>query len=291
MRRQGLDVPRLLLGVSSLALPVRATRDRQLEVSARFKESESLAVALVKAVAAGAEAVVAPPTHEIRAALDELPKDLPILARVPHLVPTDDLRYEPALLFDPGEDGDLDGRGSKRAGTVVKDFLPVGVAGSLAGRVLPRVEREAAVFKATSVRGVVISAAVTDLAVAANQPRIIERVMKFARPRHWMVGFETRNLGHMLARLTTWGMAPDFVMGAMNPRGVGMMPDPDTVLEAVGRAGVKVIATELRAGGMISLEDGVAWARRHGSWGVCPELVDMDDVPKELKGLAPLVAA
>jgi hypothetical protein len=77
----------------------------------------------------------------------------------------------------------------------------------------------------------------------------------------------------------------------MNPRGVGMMPDPDTVLEAVGRAGVKVIATELRAGGMISLEDGVAWARRHGSWGVCPELVDMDDVPKELKGLAPLVAA
>ena len=26
--------------------------------------------------------------------------------------------------------------------------------------------------------------------------------------------------------------------------------------------------------------------RRHGAWGVCPELVDMDDVPKELKGLA-----
>jgi hypothetical protein len=280
-----------MLGVTSLALPVRATRDRQLEVSARFKESESLAVALVKAVAAGAEAVLAPPTHDIRAALDELPKDLPILARVPHLLPADDLRAEPALLFDPGDDDDPSGRGGKPAGAAVKDLLPVGVAGSLAGRVLPRVERESALFTPASLRGVVISAAATDLAVAGNQPRFFERIMKFARPRHWMAGFETRNLGHLLARLTSWGVRPDFVIGAMNPRGVGMFPDAGTVLTAIEQGGVRVIASELRAGGLVALEEGAAWARSHGAWGVCAELVDMDDVPRELKTLAPQAAA
>jgi hypothetical protein len=287
VKRPALDVPRLLLGVTSLALPVRATRDRQLEVSGRFKESESLAVALVKGVAAGAEAVLAPPTHDIRAALDELPKDLPILARVPHLLPADDLRYEPALLFDPGEDDDPSGRGGKPAGAAAKDLLPVGLGGSLSGRVLPRMEREAALFKPASLRGIVVSAAATDLAVAGNQARFFERIMKFARPRHWMAGFETRNLGHLLARLTSWGVKPDFVIGPMNPRGVGMMPDPDTVLTAIEQGGVRVIANELRAGGMVSLEEGAAWARHHGAWGVCPDLVDMDDVPRELKALAP----
>ena len=291
MKRPALDVPRLMLGVTSLALPVRATRDRQLEVSGRFKESESLAVALVKGVAAGAEAVLAPPTNDIRAALDELPKELPILARVPHLLPADDLRHEPALLFDPGDDDDPSGRGGKSAGAAVKDLLPVGVAGSLAGRVLPRIEREAALFTPASLRGIVISATATDLAVAGDQPRFFERILKLARPRRWMVGFETRNLGHFLARLATWSVRPDFVVGAMNPRGVGMFPDSDTVVTAIERGGVKVIASELRAGGIVTLEEGAAWARRHGAWGVCPELVDMDDVPRELKLLAPQAVA
>ena len=52
------EVPRLLLGVSSLDQPVRTTRDRQLEVASRFKEPESLAVALVKGVSAGAQGVI-----------------------------------------------------------------------------------------------------------------------------------------------------------------------------------------------------------------------------------------
>lgn len=286
MKRPGPDIPRLILGVTSLALPARATRDRQLEVSGRFKESESLAVALVKGVAAGAEAVLAPPTKDIREALDELSKDLPILARVPHLVPTDDLHYEPPLLYDPGDDDDPSGRGPRRTGNAMS-LLPV----NLAGRVLPRIEREVTTFKPASMRGLVISSTVTDLALAANQPRFLERMMKFARPKHWMVGFETRNLGHMLARLTAWGVVPDFVLGAMNPRGVGMMPDAETVLEAIQRSGVRVIANELRGGGMVALDEGAAWARRHGAWGVCAELVDMDDVPRELKVLVPHAAA
>jgi hypothetical protein len=290
VKRPAPDVPRLLLGVTSLALPVRATRDRQLEVSGRFRESEALAVALVKGVAAGAEAVLAPPTPAIRAALDELPKELPILVRVPHLLPADDLRYEPALLFDPGDEDDPAAPGSKHPGAAAKDLLPVGLGGSLAGRVLPRIEREAALFTPASLRGIVVSAAATDLAVAGNQPRFFERIMKFARPRHWMTGFETRNLGHLLARLTSWGVKPDFVIGPLNPRGVGMMPDRDTVLTAIEQGGMRVIANELRAGGMVALEEGAAWARQHGAWGVCAELVDMDDVPRELKGLAPQAA-
>ncbi len=291
MKRTVPEVPRLMLGVASLALPVRATRDRQLEVASRFKESESLAVALVKGVAAGAEAVLAPPTLDVRKALDELAKALPILARVPHLLPADDLRWEPALLHDPGDDNNPSSWDAKRAGAAARSLLPMGLAGDLASRVLPRLEREALLFRAKSLRGIVVSSVVTDLALAANQPRFIERLVRFAHQRHWLVGVETRNLGHLLARLAEWGVAPDLIMGPVNPRGVGMMPDAHSVLTALASSPVKVIATELRAGGMVTLEEGAAWARRHGAWGVCAELVDMDDVPKELKVLGVRPAA
>ena len=283
MKKPPLEVPRLLLGVTSLALPVRATRDRQLEVAARFEESESLAVALVKGVAAGAEMVLAPPTQDVHEALAELPKPLPILARVPHLWPSDDLLWEPALFHDLGDE---DGKsGAKRAGNVAMNLLPASLASDLASRVLPRMEREATQFKAKALRGIVVSSVATDLALAANQPRFIERVVKFARGKRWLVGFETKNLGHLIDRLKKWEVAPDFVLGPVNPRGVGMMPDAATVLRLLHASPVKVIATELRAGGMIALHEGADWARHHGAWGLCAELVDMDDVPKELKSL------
>jgi hypothetical protein len=171
------------------------------------------------------------------------------------------------------------------------NLLPVSIAGDLASRLLPRLEREAGIFSTGALRGIVISAAATDLALAGDQGRFVERLVKFAHPKKWLIGLETRNLGHLLARLQRWGVAPDFVMGAMNPRGVGMMPDSGSVLAAVQDAGVKVIANELRAGGIVALDEGGAWARRHGAWGVCAELVDMDDVPKELRGLVHRPAA
>ncbi len=283
------EVPRLLLGVSSLGLPVRATRDRQLEVAHRFKESESLAVALVKAVGVGAEALVAPPTNDIRAALAELHEDLPILARVPHTPPAADLRWEPDFLPEPGEESGASSWSAARTGAM--NLLPLSMAGDLASRVLPRVERESTVFSSKSLRGIVIPAPVTDLALAANQARFFERVLKFAHERSWLVGFETRNLGHLLIQLGPWGVVPDFVMGPVNPRGVGMMPDAARVLAEIATSPVRVIANELRAGGMVSLDEGAAFARQRGVWGVCAELVDMDDVPKELRGLAPGAAA
>ena len=280
------EVPRLLLGITSLALPVRATRDRQLEVASRFEESESLAVALVKGVAAGAEMVLAPPTQDVHEALAELPKPLPILARVPHLWPSDDLMWEPALFHDLGDE---DRKNAKR--NTAMNLLPASMASDLASRVLPRIEREATQFNAKALRGIVVSSVATDLALAANQPRFMERVVKFARSKRWLVGFETRNLGHLIERLKKWQSTPDFVLGPVNPRGVGMMPDAATVLRHLHSSPVKVIATELRAGGMVALHEGAAWARHHGAWGVCAELVDMDDVPKELKSLVSRPAA
>jgi hypothetical protein len=281
VKKAPLEIPRLLLGVTSLALPVRATRDRQLEVTSRFEESESLAVGLVKGVAAGAEMVLAPPTPDVHEALAELPKPLPILARVPHLWPADDLLWEPALFRDAGDEN------PNSAKNTAMNLL----GGDLAARTLPRIEREAMQFNAKSLRGIVVSSVATDLALAANQARFVERLVKFARSKRWLVGFETRNLGHLIDRIGKWGVAPDFVIGAVNPRGVGMMPDSATVLRLLHGSPVKVIATELRAGGMVALNEGAAWARHHGAWGVCAELVDMDDVPKELKSLVARPAA
>ena len=291
MKRVLPEVPRLLLGVSSLDQPVRTTRDRQLEVASRFKESESLAVALVKGVAAGAQGVIAPPTTDVRAALAELNKDLPLIARVLHTSPSEDLHWDPVFLADPGADASSAPRNGKRSGKAAMNLLPMSMAGDLASRVLPRMEREVALFNAKAVCGIAVAAVATDLALAATQARFFERVVKFAHLRRWLVGFETRNLGHLLARLRQWSLAPDFVIGPVNPRGVGMMPDATNVLEELKSTGVKVIASELRAGGLVPLPDGATYARAHGAWGVCAELVDMDDVPKELKGLAPFVAA
>src|SRR5882672_3449810 len=266
------EVPRLMLGVSSLDQPVRTTRDRQLEVASRFKESESLAVALVKAVGAGAEALVVPPTNDVREALAELKKDLPLVVRTPHTPVSDDLRWEPPLAGEIAEDGSWSPGG---AGAAAMNLLPLSMAAELVSRVLPRMERESATFSARSLRGVMLPGTVTDLALAAGQPRFFERVIKSARHRFRMIGLETHNLGHLLERLATWNLAPDFVMGAVNPRGVGMMPDTDTVLAAIKASQVKVIANELRAGGLVTLDEGVRYARQRGVWGVCAELVDL----------------
>jgi hypothetical protein len=276
------EMPKLMLGVSSLGQPVRTTRDRHLEVASRFKEPESLAVALVKAVGVGAEALVVPPTNDVRLALAELSKDLPLIVRTPHTPVADDLRWEPALAL---ESLDEDGSWSA-AGAAAMSLLPLSVAADLASRVIPRMERECATFNTKSWRGVLVPAAVTDLALAANQARFFERVIKFGRAKFGLVGFETRNLGHLLLRLGPWGVMPDFVMGPVNPRGVGMMPDVERVLAEIKASPVKVIASELRAGGLVTLEEGVRYARQKGVWGVCAELVDLDDVPKELKALA-----
>lgn len=285
------DPPRLLLGVSSLDQPVRTTRDRQLEVASRFKEPESLAVALVKGIDAGAQGVIAPPTTDVREALAELNKDLPLYARLLHTSPAEDLRWDPVFLSNPSEEAAQSQRIGRRTGKGSVSLLPLGMSGDLASRVLPRMEREVAFFNLKAVRGIAVAASATDLALAGGQHKFFERVTRFAHHRRWLAGFETRNLGHLLGRCKSWAFTPDFVIGPVNPRGVGMTPDAERVLREIRASQVRVIACELRAGGLVALEEGAAYARRHGAWGLCVELVDMDDVPKELKGLAPAAAA
>src|SRR5205085_6185965 len=77
-----------------------------------------------------------------------------------------------------------------------------------------------------------------------------------------------------------------FVIGPMNPCGVMMKPSPDAVLAEMKQAGVKVIARELRASGLCTLEEGARYARAHGAWGLAPDLSEVDEVAGALARLA-----
>jgi hypothetical protein len=274
-------VPDLLLGVTSLDLPARTTRDRMLEVAGRFREPESLAVTLVKALDAGAQAVLAVPSPRMKAALGELRRSVPVLARLPLTPPGDDLFYEHPLLVAGGS-GDTGGL------QAAFDMLPDTLSGGdLASRVAARCAAESAALGKTTWAGLAVAAPVTDLALAAGNARFFERTLRTGRARFGGVaGFETNNLGELLARLGEWGIAPDFVMGAVNPRGYAMKPDAAAVLAAISGSQVPVLATELRAGGTVSLGEGARYARESGARGLVADLVDMDDVGGELRALA-----
>jgi len=281
-----VSVPRLLLGTTSLDLPAYATRDRALEVAARFREPESLAVTMIKALDAGAEGAYGAPTPTLRAALRELRRPVPMIVRLPLTPPDDDLVDDHPL--DVAPDSGLGGAlHAARAGFAGLAMLPASVAGDLSARVFARCEREAPRMGAKLVRGVAFAASVTDLALAAGNARALERLLRWGRARFGgLAGFETRNLGTLLVRLHEWGLEPDFTIGAVNPRGFTMRPDPAHVLAALKRPGIPVIAVELRAGGTVPLEEGARFAVEQGAWGLCPELIELDDVAGELRRLA-----
>jgi hypothetical protein len=277
--------PALVLSVTSLELPARATRDRALEVAGRFREPESLAVTLVKALDVGAEAIYTVPSSRLRAAMRELRRVVPLLARLPLTPPSADLFDEHPLLLQ-GAGG---GGGGVLAAAAMLPMLGASFAGDLAPRVAARCEHEAPLLGARAWAGIAISAPVTDLALAAGNARFFERMLRWGRFRFGgFAGFETENLGSLLTALVGWGIEPDFVVGAVNPAGYAMKPSPDDVLDAMGRSGIPVIATELRAGGTVSLADGAAFARAQGAHGLAPDLVEMDDVAVELRQLASL---
>lgn len=281
--------PRLVLGTTSLDAPVRAARDRSLEVANRFRESESLAVALVKAIEAGAEALYAVPSPALRAAMDELKRPVPVLARLPHLPLGDDLRHEHSLLI-PTHDENPDVWSGMRAGLAAVSMLPASLQGDLAVRVAQRIEHEAASLGSRDVIGVAIAPEITDLALAAGHARFFERMVRFGRARFGGVaGFETRDLAYLVRRLHEWGVEPDFLIAAANPAGVGMTPVPLEVEAALERPGIPVLATELRGGGVGALIEGARYAIEHGALGLLPDLVDLDDVGGELRALKALL--
>lgn len=281
------EAPRLLIGARVLDGDVRATRDRALEVAVRFREPESLAVTLVKALDAGAEGVLAAPSPALRAALDELKRAVPLVARLPRVPLEEDLSDEPWLLAASARATRRAGVGAQaRAALTSVAQLGAVARGELGARIARLLELGADALGSRTLRGIAITAPVTDLALAAHQATFFERTTRFVRSRfRCAVAFETRNLGHLLAALEEWGVQPDFVIGPVNPRGLGMLPGAGAVLPWIRRARVPVIAIELRAGGAIPLAEGADFALDAGVHGLAPDLVELDDVTGELRAL------
>jgi hypothetical protein len=277
--------PRLLLGGDALLSRSRAPRDRALELAARYLEPESLAVALSKSLAAGADGVLVSPTAQLHAALALLKQPVPIYALLPH---------PPDLERDAAEEGLAGVLEARSRGAGMLRRMRAGLhgllhplaasAGDLTALVPMLLELEAP--RARHVRGVVLAAGVTDPALAAGHRRFFERYTRFVHGRFGgLAGFETNNLGHLLRALREWSLAPDFVVGPVNPTGVRMKPSAAEVLEELRQAGVPVLAKELRGGGGTPLLEGARFARAQGVHGLVPDLVDLEDLGAELRAL------
>ena len=287
MTRPRFEAPRLLLGGESLLGVSRAPRDRMLAIAARYTDAETLAVSLSKALAAGAEGVLVSPSQPLRAALAELKQSIPIYALLPNV---------PEYVRDSSDLG-LVGAALKRvrrAGPLTLARLGfTGLSHAFAvlksdftGMVPLLMELEAAALGARDLRAVVLAAPLTDLALAGRHRSFFEHYGQFVRARFGAAaGFETHNLGHLLGRLREWGIAPDLVVGPVNPRGLLMKPSPDEVLAALKVSKVPVIAKEVRAAGTVPLIEGARFALDHGAHGVVADLVDLEDLTVELRAL------
>jgi len=285
------ETPRLLLGTESLLGVSSATRDRTLQVAARFAEPESLAVTFSKAMALGADGVLASPTRTLRQALEELKGAIPVYALLPNV---------PEYVRDSSELG-LFGAAQKRfsqarLGAQIRLGLTgashaAGVFSSDFAALVPLLlELEAAWLGARDLRGIVLAAPLTDLALAGKHRRFFERFCKFVRGRfRGAAAFETRNLGHLIDALDEWGVAPDFVIGPVNSRGLLMKPSPQELLVSLRRTSLNVLAQELRAGGRVPLAEGARFALAAGARGLVADLVDLDEASelKELQSALP----
>jgi hypothetical protein len=276
--------PSLLLGTEALLGVTRSDRERTLDVMRRYREADALAGALRAALEAGAEGVVITPSAAARAALAALGEAIPAWALVPNV---------PAYVRDSSDLG-LVGTAFKRVrGAPPATLIRLGLTGishvggvlasDLTGLVPVLLELECASLAAPRLDAVVLASTLTDLALAGGHRRFFDHYLRFVRSRFRVrAGFETHNLGSLLARLREWGIAPDVVIGPVNPRGLQMKPTPEQTLAELRAASFPVFAKELRAGGAVSLGDGARFARASGASGVIADLVDLDDGFAEL---------
>jgi hypothetical protein len=293
--RTGPAAPRLLLSTRSLDGVTRVSRERLQEIQTRFREPESLAVTLVKALDAGADGVLGAPSPALRRALAELDRAIPLHAVLPALSPQDYRMLEPGvepLLRRARREAGL--AGGFRMGLTGLLRLAAFRRGDFAARVPMLLEADARWLPRRGVTGIVIASPLTDAALAGDHRAFFETLPRFVRSRfRASAGFETRNPGVLLQRLREWGLEPDLVLGPVNPRGLGMKPRPAEVVAELARCaaegGPAFLATELRAGGICPLDEGAGFALEHGAHGLAPDLAEMDEVAVELRGLRGLL--
>lgn len=257
-----------------------------LELSARYHDPKALAVAFSKALDAGAEGVLSAPSPMVLAAFAELDHLVPIVAVMGGVYEHELLPAEPAITGWPPRPRLAIGLWT-RWRRAVTGITYLSSRHGLAARVARAIEVEAPLLPRKGVRAVVLASTVTDLALAAGHRAFFKRTLGFLRTRFGVsAGLETSNLGVLLVRLSEWGIEPDFVTGPLNPLGLQMKPSAAETLEALRGSSIPVIATELRAAGMVPLDEAAAWARAQGAWGIAPDLADVDDASLELKSLA-----
>lgn len=164
----------------------------------------------------------------------------------------------------------------------VVGHLPALVRRDFIGIVPALLELERASLGPVAPRSIALAAPLTDVLLAAGHRACFAEVVRFVRGRmHADAGFETLNLGHLLDRLHTWGIAPDFVIGPLNARGFRMKPSPAAALEAVRRSRIPVLAREVTAARTVPVAAGRAYARAQGAAGV---VVTLDDLRTEARG-------
>jgi hypothetical protein len=271
-------IPPLLLGTEALLGVTRSSRARTLEALRRHREPGALGRTMREALAAGAGGVVVTPSSEARAALAAEGAEVPAWALVPNV---------PAYVRDASDFG-LVGAALRRVrGASPATLVRLGMTGvthaagvlasDLAGLVPVLLELECASLSARRLEAVILASTLTDLALAGEHRGFFDHYVRFVRSRFRVrAGFETHNLGTLLRRLREWGIAPDCVIGPVNPRGLQMKPTPEATLAELARAEFPVIAKELRAGGAASLEEGARFARAGGASAVIADLVDLD---------------
>ncbi len=161
------------------------------------------------------------------------------------------------------------------ADTVLRN-LPAVARQDFRGLVPVLMALDRAALGTAALQAVVLAAPLTDLLLAAGHRACLAHVVGFVRRRMGtQAGLETLNLGHLLPRLDAWGVAPDFVIGPVNPRGFRMKPTPGSVIAALRASPTPVVASEVTAGGAVPLAAGLDHARAVGAAGV---LVTLDDL-------------
>ncbi|MFN8587798.1 MAG: hypothetical protein U0704_08325 [Candidatus Eisenbacteria bacterium] len=282
-----MSTPRLLFSTETMLGVTRHPRQVTADLQARFDDPAALAQQFARAMDAGADGVLASPMPAVRTALTAAGRPIPTWALLPNV---------PAFVRDSSEGGFV-GAAVKRVkgagpGTLVRLGLTgvqhaLGVVGGDFASMVPLLlELEAAGLGASKLEGVVIAAAITDVALAGRHRRFFFHLTHFLRARYGAkAGFETHNLGHLLAYLREWNIAPDLVIGPVTPTGFMMKPTPERTLQEIAIAEFPVLAKELTAGGTQPLADSAKHALGKGAAGLVVDLADVGGDASKLGGL------